>query len=353
MKIKRISFIVSLLVLFGVCFTIMNRHYDELARYPYVTNENREIILKYLSNDDINYMISQQLKPEQFLPFIETKNFTIRNTLWYTRAKELQDADHETIVSFINDFRNQLDYAKLETLLQAYSYETLRTFYEEDNPYLNHASIVMDPSSLLALIDESESLYRYVPKGLVAIDDLPHVSMLEGKSEIQVQEELVEPLRQMCADISSVNDKTCGNMILVAGYISYEDQLPLYESMMLKYGKDDFRSYWDYPGQNEYQLGYTVRFQPAGREVTRIDDHALNNEDSDASKGEVSEEEQLAAWLAENAHLYGFVLRYPKDKEKITGKEYQPFTLRYVTKDVAEQLYEQKQVLEEYQIKIK
>lgn len=353
MKIKRISFIVSLLVLFGVCFTIMNRHYDELARYPYVTNENREIILKYLSNDDINYMISQQLKPEQFLPFIETKDFTIRNTLWYTRAKELQDADNETIVSFINDFRSRLEYAKLETLLQAYSYDTLRTFYEEDNVYIRNASIVSDPSSLLALIDENESLYRYVPKGLVTIDDLPHVSMLEGESEIQVHEELVEPLRQMCADISSVNDKTCGNMILVAGYISYEDQLPLYESMLLKYGKDEFRSYWDYPGQSEFQLGYTVRFQPAGREVTKIDDNRLNHEESDASKGEFNEEEQLAEWLKDNAHLYGFILRYPQGKEKITGKEYQPFTLRYVTKDVAKQLYEQKQVLEEYQMKIK
>ncbi len=352
MKIKRISFIISLLVLFGVCFTIMNRHYDELARYPYVTNENRNILLKHLSNEDINYMISQQLKPEQFLPFIETEGFTIRNAHWYTRAKEIQDDSNEVIVSFINDFRPRLDYAHLDTLLQSYSYATLRTFYEEDHRFVANALIKSDPSARLALIDAHETLYRYEPKDLVVIEELPQVSLVEGKSEVLIRKEVLDPLYALCADISEVNDKTCGNMILVAGYISYEDQQPLYESMMLKYGKDEFRRYWDYPGQSEFQLGYTVRFQPAGQEETRLDDTQVVAEALTKEQAQQSEEERLAAWLKEHAHEYGFVVRYPAEKEEKTGKVYQPFTLRYVTKEVASQLYEKQLILEEYKIEI-
>lgn len=352
MKAKRILFIVSLLALFGVCFTIMNRHYDELARYPYVTTENREVILEHLSSDDINYMVSQQLRPEQFLPFIETKGFEIRNTLWYSRSKEIQDASNEVIVSFVNDFKHRLEYASLETLLQSYSYETIRIFYEEDE-YVQNASIVANPSAMYVMIDQNESLYTYVPKDLVEIKELPYVSLIEGKNDIYVKKEVKEPLMQLCEDISSVNDKTCGNLLLTAGYISYQDQIPLYESMMLKYGKDEFRTYWDYPGQSEYQLGYTVRLQPVGREESRIDDNALKeNEEASQESESSSDDKKLAEWLEENAYKYGFVLRYPKDKEKITGKVYQPFTLRYVGVDIAKELHEKNMVLEEYTFRV-
>lgn len=354
MKAKRILFIGSLLVLFGICFTIMNRHYDELARYPYVTNENRDIILEHLSNDDINYMISQQLKPEQFLPYIETEGFILRNTLWYNRAKEIRSASNEKIVAFINDFKDHLDYAGLETLLKAYSYDTLRTFYEEENDYIQNAAIVNDPAALLTLIEEEETLYTYKPKKLVSVADLPHVSLVDGKSDIKVLDEVSKPLHQLCKDISGVNNKTCGNLIITAGYISYEDQMPIYESMMLKYGKDEFRRYWDYPGQSEYQLGTLIRFQPVGRETSKVDDELLGAQDEQKeSDKEESEDSRLAKWLADNAYKYGFVVRYPKDKEAITKKLYQPFTLRYVGKEVAEILHQNQQALNEYQIEIK
>lgn len=354
MKAKRILFIASLLVLFAVCFTVMNRHYDELARYPYVTKENRDIILEHLSSDDIDYMISQQLKPEQFLPYIETKGFELRNTLWYNRAKEARPAPYEVIVAFINDFRNRLDYAGLETLLQAYSYDTLRTFYEEENDYVQNAAIVNDPSALLTLIDENETLYTYTPKKLVSVTDLPHASLVEGKSDIKVLSEVKKPLHQLCSAVSKVNNKTCGNLIITAGYISYEDQMPIYESMMLKYGKDEFRRYWDYPGQSEYQLGTLIRFQPVGREDSKVDEAMLQTKDEDTKDDKKeSEESKLADWLADNAYKYGFIVRYPKDKEKVTQKQYQPFTLRYVGKEAAEILHQNSQALNEYKVEIK
>lgn len=360
MKQKRMIFIGSLLCLFGVCFTIMNRHYDELARYQYVTKENREILLAHLSTDDINYIVAQQIKPEQFLPFIEAKDFSVRNSMWYAKAKEVQDGDANTIVSFINDFKDKLEYSSLESLLNNYSYANLRTFYEEDNDYVKNASVAANPSSIYTLIKENESLYTYQPKELVDVKEIAHVSLVEGDLDIQVKGEVIAPMQQMCSDLEALNGSTCGNLILTAGYISYEKQIPIYERMMLKYGKERFQEVWDYPGQSEYQLGYTIRFQFAGKEENVIDEYSIaqtqekeEKELSTEMQESIEKEQEVALWLQENAYKYGFILRYPQGKEKITGKQYQPFTLRYIGKDIAKQLQESGKTLDEFKITVK
>lgn len=58
-------------------------------------------------------------------------------------------------------------------------------------------------------------------------------------------------------------------------------------------------------------------------------------------------EEPGNRWLAEHAHEYGFILRYPKEKEGITDISYEPWHFRYVGKEAATFLYEQGWTLEE------
>lgn len=55
-----------------------------------------------------------------------------------------------------------------------------------------------------------------------------------------------------------------------------------------------------------------------------------------------------AKWLRENAHLYGFVLRYPEDKEEITGINFEPWHYRYVGVEHAAAMNEGNYCLEEY-----
>ena len=52
-------------------------------------------------------------------------------------------------------------------------------------------------------------------------------------------------------------------------------------------------------------------------------------------------------WVHQNAHKYGFIVRYPEGKEDITGYDYEPWHLRYTGKDAAK-IYEKKLTLEEY-----
>ena len=81
------------------------------------------------------------------------------------------------------------------------------------------------------------------------------------------------------------------------------------------------------PGTSEHQLGIAV--------------------DINADKSKCSNED-VYGWLAENAYKYGFVLRYPSGKQKITGTSYEPWHYRYVGEEAAKEIYERGICLEEY-----
>ena len=53
-------------------------------------------------------------------------------------------------------------------------------------------------------------------------------------------------------------------------------------------------------------------------------------------------------WLSRNAHKYGFILRYPKDKENITGFKFEPWHYRYVGIEVATYIKKHNLTFEEY-----
>lgn len=55
-----------------------------------------------------------------------------------------------------------------------------------------------------------------------------------------------------------------------------------------------------------------------------------------------------AEWLAENCYKYGFIIRYPKGKEDITGYKYEPWHIRYLGTEKAADVYKSGLTLEEY-----
>lgn len=62
----------------------------------------------------------------------------------------------------------------------------------------------------------------------------------------------------------------------------------------------------------------------------------------------VSSDDEVYEWLAGNAYKYGFILRYPPDKEYITGIGYEPWHYRYVGIETACEIYSRQITLEEY-----
>lgn len=81
------------------------------------------------------------------------------------------------------------------------------------------------------------------------------------------------------------------------------------------------------PGTSEHQTGLAVD---------------INADTSRTTSDEIYE------WLYENAYRYGFILRYPQEKEKITGTNYEPWHYRYVGKKAAKEIHESGVCLEEY-----
>lgn len=318
MRLKRCLFIASLVALFAVCFYIMNQHYDPLARYSYATEENRDVLLKYLEQEDIDYLVTQQIKPEEFLPFIEVKGFDIHNALWYSKAAQLQESNAEYIVNFMNKYKERLDYADLDTLLSAYSYNELTRFFDEGDSNIPNAKLISNPEINSLVIKNNETLFTYEPKDLVIITDIPHVSLFEDMHDIYVKECVAQPLEQLYASILSEFTDYENHLYIEKAYISYNGQMQLYENEKNADAEDSKLKETDLPGQSEFQLGYSVKFG--------VDE-------------EIEEVEKLQEWLMENAHLYGFTVRYPKGKEKVTGHAYEPYTLRYIGVEEATRMY--------------
>lgn len=112
-----------------------------------------------------------------------------------------------------------------------------------------------------------------------------------------------------------------------SGYRSYQYQVNLYNRYVERDGKEAADTYSARPGYSEHQTGLTS-------DINIIDDSF----------------EKTAAfrWLQENSYKYGFILRFPKDKEHITGYKYESWHYRYVGEKVAKQMHEEDLTLEEY-----
>ena len=138
-----------------------------------------------------------------------------------------------------------------------------------------------------------------------------------------VNEEALKNLKQMQADAKAVGL----NIPLISGYRSYETQEKLYKKYVLKDGEKNASTYSAKAGNSEHQTGLAFDIGSVDRSFDGTDE---------------------AKWISENAHLYGFIVRYPKGKTSVTGYIYEPWHVRYLGKKIAKKVYESKLTLEEY-----
>ena len=87
------------------------------------------------------------------------------------------------------------------------------------------------------------------------------------------------------------------------------------------------------PGKSEHQTG--LAFDVVGEDY----ENKYNDNFQDSKEYK---------WLVENAHKYGFIIRYPKDKENITGRKFEPWHIRFVEPTVADEMHRNNLCLEEY-----
>src|SRR5574344_433342 len=112
-----------------------------------------------------------------------------------------------------------------------------------------------------------------------------------------------------------------------SAYRSYNVQSNIYNRSVSQYGVSVSDKTSARPGNSEHQTGLAL-------DVNMISD---TFETTDAFK-----------WLTSNAYKYGFILRYPKGKDKITGYSYEPWHYRYVGEDIAKQIKDEGITFDEY-----
>lgn len=119
----------------------------------------------------------------------------------------------------------------------------------------------------------------------------------------------------------------------ISGFRSYETQVNLYNQYVARDGEENADRYSARPGTSEHQSGLSYDVGAIG---------------SDANLREQFGETKEGQWIARHAHRYGFIVRYPKGKEQITGYQYEPWHLRYLGKNNATKVQQSGQSLEEY-----
>lgn len=189
-------------------------------------------------------------------------------------------------------------------------------------------AVIAQPADIAVLVNKQNKLPEdYNPADLV----YPDVRFIfsEKIEKRKLRQEAASALEQM---FKAAEDDS----ILLAGvsaYRSHSTQISLFERYVKRDGLVKARTYSAVPGTSEHETGLAIDVSGSEGKCAAADCFADTKE---------------ALWLEEHAHEYGFIIRYLKGKEEITGYQYEPWHLRYVGKDLAAELAESGETLEEY-----
>lgn len=114
---------------------------------------------------------------------------------------------------------------------------------------------------------------------------------------------------------------------IISGFRSYDYQEKIYNIYVKEFGEEKTNTFSAKPGHSEHQTGLAIDIC----------------DDSDKFIGTKEDK-----WLQKNAYKFGFIIRYPKGKEEITGYKYEPWHLRYVGIKHAKIIFTRGLALEEY-----
>lgn len=191
--------------------------------------------------------------------------------------------------------------------------------------YLEQVSID-DKNSLTVIVNKTRSLPSDWKPGDLTMLNLSY----KGRSEARyLRREASEALTRMFAAARKDGIDLCA----VSGYRSYELQKKVFADHVSNMGLKAAESVSARPGYSEHQTGLAVDISSKGMNFTLSE-----------SFGETRE----GIWLDRHAAEYGFILRYPKGKEHITGYAYEPWHFRYVGREMAVDIMNKGLTLEEY-----
>lgn len=282
-------------------YTLDNFNLNNLDRYiNYIDTTNDtdfnkiiEIVNNNLDGIIINY---DEVTQNFILELIKQKYYKVDNLERYINYyNENHSLDYENIVINVN---SNLDYA----------------FYDE-------YEITDTSKDTLMIVNKHYKLDEsYIPDNLVVIDG-------EHGYWNKLRADVYEEFKKMYEAAKKDNVK----LFIASPYRSYSEQATLYNYYVNTDGVKNADTYSARPGFSEHHTGLAMDLIP---------EYGLDLDTFENSDG--------FNWMQSNAYKYGFILRYPKDKEYITGYIYEPWHYRYVGIEAAKIIKEENITFEEY-----
>ncbi len=241
--------------------------------------------------------------------------------------KYLLTEKYEDITKFIAS-----PYYKVEKTSRYQKYYDKHKEYDTDNVVI-YVEIGLDIEFYTEMdeitnYDEVDALvnkYHKLPSNYEA-KDLVTLSKTYSSRGHKIKKVVSEPLMKMI-DAARADGL---NLLVISGYRTERTQRGLFNNSVKRHGMDHALIYSAKPGYSEHQLGLAVD---------------LN------STEESFDQTKEYKWLKANSYKYGFIERYPKGKEFITGYGYEPWHYRYLGVDLATKVYTENVTYEEYLVK--
>lgn len=317
-------FVLTIICISITCLSIMNIHYDELARYPYKDERSRTLIKEYLNKEEIDYIIEYSIAPNVFISFIKADDFNIYHSIEYKKLSEVMWMETpEHIVEMVEKTRDYMDVDTLGKYLEHYSFDDIEAYLTKSDIYSEDSELIEYANFSDVYLDDSHTVSTRIPNNLQELNEL-----VPSDYTILVNERVQEPLMNLCSSINSdiENSNGCGGLVVTSGYISYDTQKILYEEAKVELGEKVTRVLGK-PGHDEHQLGLAIDFAING----------LLDEDFYLS--------EQYEWLYHHAWEFGFVQTY--DETNI-DHEVESYHYRYVGIDVAKEIHDKGLNFKEY-----
>ena len=273
-------------------------------------------------NDKLNYDIDDKIKNNQVIVInrVETKENELIEKIAFN---EIVVDDYKTKVGETRIISEGVEGEKkiIYTITYEDGNEISRVITSEEIIVEPTDKVVaqgiFDPSSLTVCVNRKSTLSSdYKPTDLV----LPDVRAVNSSNRLYMRKEAASALEELFKAAEDENYY----LYAVSGYRSYSYQKSIY---------NPYSGYSAPAGASEHQLGLAMDITLAKYNGTLSVDFGNTKE---------------GKWVKENAHKYGFIIRYLQGKEDITGYNYEPWHLRYLGVDLATELYEKNITLEEY-----
>ncbi|WP_410864249.1 SH3 domain-containing protein, partial [Peribacillus sp. SIMBA_075] len=196
------------------------------------------------------------------------------------------------------------------------------------NPSSDDIQVVAKPESIPVLVNKKNKLpENYVPKDLV-YTSIPF-TFKEKTEKRKMRSEAAAAISKLFAE----SKKQGVSLLGVSAYRSHATQVALFDYYVKRDGYAKAITYSALPGTSEHETGLAIDVTGGNGKCAAEDCFGGTKE---------------AKWLQAHADDYGFIIRYPKGKESVTGYKYEPWHLRYVGKPIAQTIMSQGLTLEEY-----